>query len=42
MDAFEHVVSEILWMQGYWVRTSKGRVDPRGQAVCRGFSKKEF
>lgn len=22
MDAFEQVVSEILWMQGYWVRTS--------------------
>jgi hypothetical protein len=22
MDAFEQVVSEILWMEGYWVRTS--------------------
>jgi hypothetical protein len=22
MDAFEQVVAEILWMQGYWVRTS--------------------
>lgn len=22
MDAFEQLVSEILWMQGYWVRTS--------------------
>jgi hypothetical protein len=22
MDAFEQVVSEILWMDGYWVRTS--------------------
>lgn len=22
MDAFEQVVSEILWMSGYWVRTS--------------------
>src|ERR1700760_2918859 len=22
MDAFEQVVSEILWMTGYWVRTS--------------------
>jgi hypothetical protein len=22
MDAFEHLVSEILWAQGYWVRTS--------------------
>lgn len=22
MDSFEQVVSEILWMQGYWVRTS--------------------
>jgi hypothetical protein len=22
MDAFEQVVSEILWMQGYWVRSS--------------------
>jgi hypothetical protein len=21
MDAFEQVVSEILWMDGYWVRT---------------------
>ena len=22
MDAFEQLVSEILWMEGYWVRTS--------------------
>ena len=22
MNAFEQLVSEILWMQGYWVRTS--------------------
>ena len=22
MDAFEQLVSEILWMDGYWVRTS--------------------
>jgi hypothetical protein len=22
MDAFEQVVSEILWMSGFWVRTS--------------------
>jgi hypothetical protein len=22
MDAFEQVVSEILWMDGHWVRTS--------------------
>src|SRR5262245_2078742 len=22
MDSFEQVVSEILWMDGYWVRTS--------------------
>jgi hypothetical protein len=22
MDAFEQVVSEILWLEGYWVRTS--------------------
>ena len=22
MDAFEQLISEILWMQGYWVRTS--------------------
>ena len=22
MDAFEQVVSEILWMDGYWVRNS--------------------
>ncbi len=22
MDAFEQVVSEILWMEGFWVRTS--------------------
>ena len=22
MDAFEQVVSEILWTEGYWVRTS--------------------
>lgn len=22
MDAFEQIVSEILWMEGYWVRTS--------------------
>lgn len=22
MDAFEQVVSEILWMEGHWVRTS--------------------
>lgn len=22
MDAFEQVVSELLWMEGYWVRTS--------------------
>ena len=22
MDAFEQVVAEILWMEGYWVRTS--------------------
>lgn len=22
MDAFEHLVSEILWMEGFWVRTS--------------------
>jgi hypothetical protein len=22
MDSFEQVVSEILWMQGYWIRTS--------------------
>ena len=22
MDAFEHVVAEILWREGYWVRTS--------------------
>jgi hypothetical protein len=22
MDSFEQVVSEILWMQGHWVRTS--------------------
>ena len=22
MEAFEQVVSEILWMEGYWVRTS--------------------
>lgn len=21
MDAFEQLVSEILWMEGYWVRT---------------------
>jgi hypothetical protein len=21
MDAFEQLVSEILWMDGYWVRT---------------------
>jgi len=22
VDAFEQLVSEILWMEGYWVRTS--------------------
>ncbi len=22
MDAFEQLVAEILWMEGYWVRTS--------------------
>jgi len=22
MDAFEHLVSEILWLEGYWVRSS--------------------
>jgi len=22
LDAFEQLVSEILWMEGYWVRTS--------------------
>ena len=22
MDAFEQVVSEILWAKGYWIRTS--------------------
>jgi hypothetical protein len=22
MDPFEQLVSEILWMEGYWVRTS--------------------
>jgi hypothetical protein len=22
MDAFEQLVSEILWMEGYWARTS--------------------
>jgi hypothetical protein len=22
MDAFEQLVSEILWMEGYWVRTT--------------------
>ena len=32
MDAFEQLVSEILWMEGYWVRTSvKVKLTPAEQ-----------
>lgn len=39
MDPFEQLVSEILWMEGYWVRTSRqGRADQRGKARDRSHS----
>jgi hypothetical protein len=28
MDAFEQLVSEILWMDGYWVSSRKGSAQP--------------
>jgi hypothetical protein len=34
MDAFEQVVSEILWMDGYWVHTS-AKVDLTKQEKVR-------
>jgi len=36
MDAFEQVVSEILWMDGYWVRTSLKLDLPKEEKVLIG------
>jgi hypothetical protein len=37
MDAFEQLVSEILWMEGYWVRTSVKAELTKGEKrqICR-------
>ena len=36
MDAFEQVVSEILWMEGFWVRTSVKVQLTKEEKVCIG------
>jgi DNA invertase Pin-like site-specific DNA recombinase len=42
MDAFEQVVSEILWMSGIWVRTSVKVEETENQLVqLREFAAKQ-
>jgi hypothetical protein len=37
VDAFEQLVSEILWMSGFWVRTSVKVKLTKVNAVCECF-----
>ncbi len=35
MDAFEQVVSEILWMDSYWVEDCRHSLNAAGPATCQ-------